>query len=144
MITQIMRTFFITSLLFIFLLGACNFPKPGQSNPGLTVELDASAQDFTSSECAYMWARKSLPDLSKDFEEALKEIQPQADGYTEAYGENCMNNQGNVVNFLAMETDFYDTLEVKYLEDKQVLGELIEQVLAAVAKFPIPVYLPDI
>ena len=131
-----MRTFFTTSLLVIFLLSACNFPKPGQSNPGLTVEPDASAQDFTSSECAYMWARKSLPDLSKDFEEALKEMQPQADGYAEAYGENCMDNQGNVVNFLAMETDFYVTLEVKNLEDKQALGELIEQVLAAVAKFP--------
>ena len=132
-----MRTFFTTSLLVIFLLSACNFPKPGQSNPGLTVEPDASAQDFTSSECAYMWARKSLPDLSKDFEEALKEMQPQADGYAEAYGENCMDNQGNVVNFLAMETDFYVTLEVKGLEDKEILGELIEQVLAVVARFPV-------
>lgn len=139
-----MRAFFITSLLIIFLLSACNFPRPGQLNPGLTVEPDASsmtedasAQDFTTTECAYMWARESLPDLSKDFKEALHEVQPQADGYAESYGENCIDSQGNVVRFLAMETDFYVTLKVKDLEDKQALGEWIEQVLIVVTKFPV-------
>jgi hypothetical protein len=139
-----MRTYFITLLLIIFLLSACNFPKPGQLNPGLTLEPDASsvtedasAQDFTTTECAYVWARKSLPDLSKDFEEALQKKQRQAVGYAEAYGENCIDNQGNVAHFLAMETDFYATLEVRGLEDKQALGELIEQVLVVVARFPV-------
>jgi hypothetical protein len=139
-----MRTLFITSFLIIFLLSACNFPKPGQLNPGLTVEPDAglsteteSPQGFATTECAYVWARESLPDLSKDFEEALQEVQPQANGHTEAYGENCIDSQGNVVRFLAMETDFYATLEVKDLGDKQALGEWIEQVLVVVAKFPV-------
>jgi hypothetical protein len=139
-----MRTFFKTSLLIIFLLSACNFPTPGKLNPRLTLEPDTSsvtenapAQDFTTNECAYVWAHKPLPDLSNDFGEELKEIQLQVDGYAEAYGENCVDSQGDVVNFLAMETDFYVTLEVKGLEDKEILGELIEQVLAVVARFPV-------
>ena len=132
-----MRTFIITSVLIIFLLSACNIPRPGQPNPGLTVEPDSSEQDLSTTECAYMWARKPLPDLSEDFKEALKEVQPQADGYAEAYGENCVDSQGNVVRFLSMETDFYATLEVEGLRDKQSLGELTEQVLNVVSKFPI-------
>jgi len=139
-----MRAYLITSMLFIFLLSACNFPRPGQPDPGLTVEPDAglsteteTPQDFTPTECGYVWARESLPDLSQDFKDALQEVQPQADGYAEAYGENCMDSQGNAVRFLAMETDFYITLKVNDLEDKQALGEWIEQVMAVVAKFPV-------
>ena len=139
-----MRTYFITPILIIFLLNACNFPGRGKPSPGLTVEPDAglstettSPQDFSTTECGYVWARESLPELSKDFKEALQEVQPQADGYAEAYGENCIDSQGNVVRFLSMETDFYVTLRVKDLEDKQALGEWIEQVLNLVAKFPV-------
>jgi len=131
-------------ILIIVLLSACNFPRPGQPNPGLTVEPDAglstdtaSPQDFTATECGFVWARESLPDLSKDFKKALKDVQPQANGYAEAYGENCIDSQGNVVRFLAMETDFYVMLKVEDLEDKQALGEWIEQVLAVVTKFPV-------
>ena len=139
-----MRTFITTSVFIIFLLSACNFPRPGQPGLGLTVEPDVglsieteSPQGFTANECAYVWARESLPDLSKGFKEALQKIQPQADGYAEAYGENCIDSQGNVVRFLALETDFYVTLKVIDLEAKQALGEWIEQVLVVVAKFPV-------
>jgi hypothetical protein len=139
-----MRNLFTTSAIILFLLSACSFPRPGQPNPGLTVEPNVSLspenvspQDSTTTECAYVWARESLPDLSEDFKEALQEVQPQADGYAEAYGENCIHSQGNVVRFLAMETDFFVKLKVRDLDDKQALGEWIEQVLNVVAKFPV-------
>ena len=93
-------------------------------------------QDYEAVECAYMWANNPLPELSDDFNKILKDMQPQASGYAEAYGENCIDNEGNIVHFLPMETDFHVTLKVNNLEDKQALGELIEQVLAVVAKFP--------
>lgn len=99
--------------------------------------MTATPQEYVYTECSFVWARKSLPDLSKDFKEALRDVQPQAEGYAEAYGENCIDSQGNVVRFLAMETDFYVALKVRDLEDKQALGELIEQALAVVAKFPV-------
>lgn len=77
-----------------------------------------------------------MADLSNKFDEKLKHIQPQANGYAEAYGENCIDSRGNKVRFLAMETDFYVSLEVNELEDQQALGELTGQVLAVIAEFP--------
>ena len=87
-------------------------------------------------ECAFMWANDPLPELSNDFDAALKVIQSKAEGYAQAYGENCVTNEGKVVRFLAMETDFYITLKVENLEDKQILGKLIEQTMEVLADFP--------
>jgi hypothetical protein len=42
-----------------------------------------------------------------------------------------------VLRFLAMETDFYVTQTVQSLDDKQTLGETIEQVMAVLAQFPV-------
>jgi len=140
-----MHTLFKISLLLLFLLSACNFPAPGQSAPDLTVVpetepipvTETPPQDNTSTECGFVWARQPLADLSKEFDAALKEVLPEASGYAEAYGENCINSQGEVVRFTAMETDFYVTLEVESLEDKQALGELVEQVLSVLEQFPV-------
>lgn len=128
----------------IFLLVACNFPKTGVSvQPSSETTIEAGTQqiveptqDYESTACGFMWASNPLPELSDNFDKALKEVQSQASGYAEAYGENCVDNEGNVVRFLTMETDFHITLKVNDLEDKQALGNLIEQVLAVVAKYP--------
>jgi hypothetical protein len=82
-----------------------------------------------------MWANESLPELSNDFNQALQDIAG-AEGYAQAYGENCVTNEGEVLRFLAMETDFYVTLKVDDLENKQVLGKLVEQVMEVLAEFP--------
>ena len=140
-----MHTFNKISILLLFVLSACNLPAQGQPAPGLTgvpvtapaSKTDTPLQDNPSTECGFVWARESLPDLSKEFDAALKAVLPQASGYAEAYGENCINSQGEVVRFLAMETDFYATLEVETLEDKQALGEFAEQVLSVLAGFPV-------
>ena len=140
-----MRTFILkaTGILIISLLSACNFPGTGVSAPPSETTVEAGVQqtveptqDYESTDCGFMWASNPLPELSGDFDKALKQVQPQASGYAEAYGENCIDNEGNVVRFLTMETDFHITLKVNDLEDKQVLGKLIEQVLAVVATYP--------
>jgi hypothetical protein len=140
-----MQTFIKISLLLLFLFSACNYPAQGGSAPDLTgvpvtapaPETDTPPQDDSSTECGFVWARESLPELSQEFDAALKEALPQASGYAEAYGENCITNQGEVVRFLAMETDFYATLTVENLEDKQALGKFAEQVLSVLAGFPV-------
>lgn len=141
-----MRTVFSKTIvvLIIVLLGACNFPKPRQSVSGVTIVPDTlptretvePPQDYMSMECAFMWANDPLPELSNDFDAALKAVQSEAEGYAQAYGENCVTNEGKVVRFLAMETDFYITLKVENLEDKQILGKLIEQTMEVLADFP--------
>ena len=124
-----MRSLFIISTIIIFLFCACTSPSLGQ-NPDTPLQISAD------SECGFVWASEQLADLSNKFDEKLKDIQPQANGYAEAYGENCIDSQGNNVRFLAMETDFYVSLEVNELEDQQVLGELTGQVLDVIAEFP--------
>lgn len=142
-----MRTLILKTICIpiVCLLTACNLPRTGTPAPALTVIPDEApvsqtvepTQDYESVDCAYMWANGPLPELSDDFDKALKEAQPQASGYAEAYGENCIDGEGKIVRFLTMETDFHIALKVNDLEDKQALGKLIEQVLAVVAKFPL-------
>lgn len=83
-----------------------------------------------------MWANEPLPELSDGLNQALKDYPLQAEGYAQAYGENCVTNDEDVVRFLPMETDFYLTLQVEELEDEQALGELLEQVMEVLMEFP--------
>lgn len=81
----------VTSILIIFLLNACNSPKPGEGYSDLTdvptPELGADSQtpqDFKDTDCGYVSAREEFPDLSKEFKFALREVHPEAKGYAEA------------------------------------------------------------
>jgi hypothetical protein len=140
-----MRNIYKLLILLLFLFNACNTVRPLQPVSGVTAthELepvqatDAPPQSSAGTECGYAWASEPLPELSKDFDEALKEALPQANGYAEAFGENCLNAQGEVVRFLTKETDFRITLKVEGLEDKETLGALTEQVLNVIAEFPV-------
>lgn len=128
-----MRNLWKVSILLLFVLTACNLPGLDTASPRGT---ETPVPDDSSSECGFVWAREPLEDLSQKFNQALKEAQPQANGYAEAYGENCIDSQGELVRFLAMETDFHVSLKVKDLRDKQANGKLIEQILGVVSKFP--------
>lgn len=133
-----------TAFLIIFLLSACNSSRPGQSLEDTTTAPDTSPsattvappQDSASGECGFMWANKALPELSKDFNQALQEVLPESEGYVQAYGENCVTETGEVVRFLTMESDFYITLKVEDPDDKEALGELVEEVMSVMAQFP--------
>lgn len=138
-----MRTFIKKSLVLIFLLSACNFSWPGHPFPSLVDNADSPPaktenpqQDIEPVECAFVWANKPLPELSDDFNEALKVVQSDAEGYAQAYGENCVTNAGEVIRFHAMETDFYINLKVDDLGDKKALGNLVEDVMGAMTEFP--------
>jgi len=132
-------------ILIIVLLSACNFPKPDQPIPGVTIipgkvpalETLEPTQDYASTDCGFTWANEPLPEISSEFNQALQEVLPEAEGFAQAYGENCLTNEGEVLRFLAMETDFYITLQVENLENKRVLGEYVEQVMEVLADFPI-------
>ena len=135
-----MKPFFkkVSCTFIIVLLSACSLPGNGQSIPDvapatITVE---PPQDYQTGECAFMWAKELLPDLSENLNQALNESLPNAEGYAEAYGENCVTETGDIARFLAMETDFHITLKVDDLDDKQTLGKLVEVVMDVLAEFP--------
>lgn len=141
-----MRNFVRFSVWLLFLLNACDARSPDKAVEFTLIpatETAVQAMDTTPAAdayagCGYAWASEPLVELSRDFEKALiEEVQPQANGYAEAYGENCVNNQGEVIRFLAMETDFYISLQVEDLGDKQAMGEMVEQVLILLSAFPV-------
>src|SRR5271157_3390269 len=75
--------------------------------------------------CAFVEATQNLPDLTAQIDQALKEIQPDASGRAEAFGENCVYASSNQSTFTAMETDFYLSVNVKNLNDNKELGTWI-------------------
>ncbi len=89
--------------------------------------------------CAYTWAHQNLPDLSTQFNEALTQAGLTATSASaQAYGENCVDDQGNVISFSAMETDFAITLTLPpNTHDEEALGSLVEKILSALGNFPI-------
>lgn len=123
-------------LLLTILLVACNLPC---SIPelGSAPVIDTPGVEAGYTECAWNWATQSLPDLSAEVQSALE-----AAGLTgvaasaEAYGENCITGTGVVDHFAVMETDFRITVQVASLDDRQVLGTLLEKILVVLDGFP--------
>ncbi|MFZ5855474.1 MAG: hypothetical protein ACOYZ6_01460 [Chloroflexota bacterium] len=87
--------------------------------------------------CAYTWAYKDLPEISAEFEASVKAALPEANAHALAFGEDCVAADGSST-FLAMETDFYVILSVTDLDDYELLGNFIEQVLPIVDGFAPP------
>ena len=116
-------------LLSAFLLVACTVPQPIP---------DTRTAPATSQNCIFAWATQPLPDLTAKVQAAIN-----AAGLTgvsanaEAYGENCYDSQTNKpVRFSTLETDFYITVKVTTLIDKDILGKLLEKILAVLDSFP--------
>ena len=90
-----------------------------------------------SQPCAYTWAYKDLPEISAEFEASVKTVLPEANAHALAFGEDCVVADGSST-FLAMETDFYVILSVTDLNDDELFGNFIEQVLPIVDGFAPP------
>jgi hypothetical protein len=90
----------------------------------------------SSIECGYQWAYEELPDLTSRFNQAVKEFIPNSTSRAAAFGENCVSSSGNVISFLALETDFYVVASVESLDDYETFGNWIVQVMQVVGEFP--------
>jgi hypothetical protein len=138
------------AFLAIMLITACSpvpvgppaTAAPGSTRtetPGVTTSIPTTltpAPPSDNSACYYNWARQRLPELSEQVQAAVQQVQPGAQAYAEAYGEDCLDQQGESVSFSAMETDFHLTLSVTDLSDQNELGGLLDQALTALDEFP--------
>jgi hypothetical protein len=121
---------FLPFVFLISLLAGCNLPH---ATPTPTTA--PTALPYT--QCAWNWATQGLPDLSAEVQSALeaaglKNVTARA----EAFGENCINQDGTVDHFAAMETDFRLTAQVDNLADTEQLGNLLERILVVLDGFP--------
>ena len=127
-------------LVLIVLLAACAPLQElaiGTDTPTPTL-VKPTDTPIPQPQCAFVWAYQDLPDLSKEVDAAIKQtIQPDATTYAQAYGENCIDENGNVAYFTEMETDYTITLQVNDLTDEESLGKLIEGVITILEnRFP--------
>ena len=91
----------------------------------------------TENPCAFVEGRKTLEDISKQLLDKLTSAGlPVENARAEAYGENCIAENGSIESFSARENDFYVTLTAANLTDETALGNLLEQTLAVIDQFP--------
>ncbi len=135
----------ITSFIFSLsiLLAACNLPLTTSAAPATMAPVTTVPPTGTptatpeSRPCGFQWASQSLPDLSGQLAEAFRDAGLDVtSARAEAYGENCVDENGQVVYFAAMETDFRITIEVASLDDEAELARLLESTLAVLDGFP--------
>jgi hypothetical protein len=123
----------------MLLLAACastgpiSTPAPSTFMPPRDTPLPITA---TVERCAYVEAYHSLPDLSAQIDQTIKQIQADASGRAEAYGENCVTASNGQSTFSAMETDFYFTIPVKDLKDDNELGTWIINTMKIIEAVP--------
>ena len=86
--------------------------------------------------CGYQWAQQDLPELSGLFQQSIQQLQPEAQAYAFAFGENCVLADGSVDRFIPMETDFNITLQVTDLANQDELGDWIIKVMQAIENLP--------
>ena len=90
----------------------------------------------TLGNCAFVEATQNLPDLTTQVDKAMKELQSDASGRAEAYGENCVYAGSGQSVFTAKETDFYITANVKNIKDNNELGKWIVSAMTIVNTLP--------
>jgi hypothetical protein len=91
--------------------------------------------DSSAGQCAYQWAYEDLPDLSRDFQQSIQQIQAEAQASAFAFGENCVHADGSA-DFIPMETDFNTTLQVTDLSNEDELGAWIVKVMEVIENIP--------
>jgi hypothetical protein len=97
-------------------------------------ETDTPEASIGYTSCYWNWASRALPDLSITFHDALDEkgLNVTAANASE-YGENCIDPATNqIAYFAAMETDWYVTVEVPSLGDKEQIGNTIREIIEVI------------
>jgi hypothetical protein len=108
----------------------------GTPNIGQPPDGNFPTPSTSQQECGYQWAYNNLPELTEQFDRAIKNLNPESTSHATAFGENCVASDGQVLRFLAMETDFYVILSVTDLNDYEAFGNWIAQVMQVVNSLP--------
>jgi hypothetical protein len=133
-----MKKNILLATVLLISISACNLPAARTLTPPVAPSTGTPTATTDVTQCAYMWATQSLPDLSGQVQAAMQaNVQPEAEARAEAYGEDCVAPDGTRTGFGAMETDYRITLKVTDLNDTAALGSLAEAVLKTLAGFPV-------
>lgn len=140
-------------LLLALILSSCEIPQSVRSFTEKAADLFPALEKVTESTaesqpmlpenrnqapCAYMWASQPLPQISREIENLLsqagyKEIRVNA----EAYGENCVTEEGEIVRFAAMQTDIHTVVPVQSLNNPTEMGDIAGRLLGVILEVPL-------
>jgi hypothetical protein len=111
----------------------------------VSIPQDQSPSDVPSvtpssyGDCGWQWAYQNLPELTTQFDQAVKGFIPNSNSHATAFGENCLGNDGQVIRFAAMETDFYVMAPVQTLDDYETFGNWVADVMQLVINLPVDI-----
>ncbi|MBK9927701.1 MAG: hypothetical protein IPP66_20715 [Anaerolineales bacterium] len=108
----------------------------GTPNIGQSPDGDFPTPAVSQQQCGFTWAYHDLPEITTEFDTAVKALNSSASAHATAFGEDCFGPDGQFVRFAAMETDFYVTMPASDLSDYESFGNIIAQVLQIVTGFP--------
>jgi len=111
---------------------------PVENNPSVVAtEGSISVTELSPSYpqgCGYQWAYKDMPELSSEFQESIRLLQPEAQATAFGFGEDCIHADGSVT-FIPMETDFNITLQTGDLSDDEA-GEWVVKIMQVIKNIP--------
>lgn len=144
---------FLGPLLFLSLILCACFPgrlspealpptltndAPVENSPAVPVtEAPISVTEVSPSYpqgCGYQWAYKDMSELSSEFQESIRLLQPEAQATAFGFGEDCIHADGSAT-FIPMETDFNITLQTGDLSEEQA-GEWVVKIMQVIKSIP--------
>lgn len=146
-------TILVGVLLVLGILNSCSFSERQQSllekvaitadtQNTITQSLGESQNQppvgLSETPCAYIWASQSLPEESRQIEQLL--IQAGIEDVrvvAEAFGENCVTAEGQIVRFAVMQTDIRLFINVQSLSEQTELGNLTRNLLKIITDIPV-------
>lgn len=131
----LIRVLIVSSAALLVTVG-CTLPYNWQALLNDSAEPSPSpAEQPPYGACIWQWATELLPDLTADLildlSDAGLTVAPDETRVT-AFGENCLEQSGEVAYFAAMQTDFDVSLAVAALTDRDAVGDALRQVLATI------------
>ncbi len=111
---------------------------PSSTEIASSTETPATESDSPPSQpqgCAYSWAYRDAPDLTRMLNAQIKALNPNASATATQFGEDCHRTDGGVT-FGVMQTDFKVRLLVNDLTKEEEFGNWVAQVLNVVTGIP--------
>ena len=135
--------FLVLFPVLLFCLGACSAPGQDRTDdPTTAYEENPTVNAVLKpgepyAGCGWQWATQYLGPLSTQIQQALENAGiTGASVRAEAFGENCLSSENEILYFAPMETDIELSVTVEDLTDTNALGYLLESILNVLDSFP--------
>jgi hypothetical protein len=129
--------FFQPIIILVLILTACHpqAPSETQISSSQDIGISPTAEYF---QCGWIWATQPLPEVDARLKQALQASNLAGwQASAQAFGENCLNNSGQVDHFAARDLDFRFQVQATDLSDLNELGSSVERIMGVLDQIEI-------